>query len=301
MWTRGASLPPVARLSVKLFQRQTLLALCTKTGVQEHRENKSFLPYTFPSRNFSLSTSCWKGHNKWSNIKHIKGARDAEIAKKNLLFRNRIVLAIKQNGNNTNTDSNYVLRKVLEEAKSQMVPKASIDKAVKDAKGEKGDLDIEIMWEVRGPGRAAVLVELLCKNRSMVQSQINPVLRKCGSSHEQGLVNMFEKKGVILTSLKAGASLDDAETDGIEVGAEEVVLANEEESDQLLEFTTDPGEMAIVQQGMTGLGYKIEEAKVVYIPQTTAQLSPLESGALTRLVNSLEELSIVMGVHHNAE
>ena len=121
MWTRGASLPPVARLSVKLFQRQTLLALCTKTGVQAYQENNSSLSNTFPSRNFSLSTACWKGHNKWSNIKHIKGARDAEIAKKNLLFRNRIVLAIKQNGNNTNIDSNYVLRKVLEEAKSQMV------------------------------------------------------------------------------------------------------------------------------------------------------------------------------------
>ena len=97
-----------------------------------------------------------------------------------------------------------------------------------------------------------------------------------------------------------------------------MVLANEEESDQLLEFTTDPGELAIVQQGMTGLGYKIEEvnfvhllltdyklsafqAKVVYIPQTSAQLSPLESGALTKLVNSLQEMSIVMGVHHNAE
>ena len=49
------------------------------------------------------------------------------------------------------------------------MPKASIEKALKDAKGEKGDLDIEILWEVRGPARAAVLVELLCKNRSMVQ------------------------------------------------------------------------------------------------------------------------------------
>ena len=118
MWTRGASLPPVARLSVKLLQRQTL---CTKTRVQAYQENKSALPYFSPTRNLSLSTTCWKGHNKWSNIKHIKGARDAEIAKKNLLFRNRIVLAIKQNGNNSNIDSNYVLRKVLEEAKSQMV------------------------------------------------------------------------------------------------------------------------------------------------------------------------------------
>ena len=51
----------------------------------------------------------------------------------------------------------------------------------------------------------------------LLQSFITPTLRKCGSSHEQGLANMFEKKGVILTSLKTGASLDDAETDGIEV------------------------------------------------------------------------------------
>ena len=125
--------------------------------------------------------------------------------------------------------------------------------------------------------------ELNMNVHRLLQSQINPVLRKCGSSHEQGLVNMFEKKGVILTSLKAGASLDDAETDGIEVpinitlnseyhlftphqvGAEEVVLANEEESDQLLEFTTDPGQLAIVQQGMTSLGYKIEEVNFIHL------------------------------------
>ena len=49
------------------------------------------------------------------------------------------------------------------------MPKTSIDKALKDAKGEKGDLDMEFLWEVRGPGRAAVLVEVLCKNRAMIQ------------------------------------------------------------------------------------------------------------------------------------
>ena len=53
--------------------------------------------------------------------------------------------------------------------RSCQVPKASIDKALKDAKGEKGDMDVEFLWEVRGPGRAAVLIEILCKNRSMIQ------------------------------------------------------------------------------------------------------------------------------------
>jgi len=112
---------------------------------------------------------------------------------------------------------------------------------------------------------------------------------------------MFDKKGLILTTLKTGSSLDDAETDGIELGAEEVVLVDEEESGKLLQFTTDPGDLAVVQQGMFGIGYKIEEAKVVYIPTTTTQLSPIEANVLNKLVNQLEELNIVMGVHHNVE
>ena len=49
-----------------------------------------------------------------------------------------------------------------------------------------------------------------------------------------------------------------------------MVFANEEESDQLLQFTTDPGELAVVQQGMTGLGYKIEEVVINNHPTSDA-------------------------------
>ena len=44
-----------------------------------------------------------------------------------------------------------------------------------------------------------------------------------------------------------------------QLGAEEVVLVDEEESGKLLQFTTDPGDLAVVQQGMVGIGYRIEE------------------------------------------
>ena len=40
---------------------------------------------------------------------------------------------------------------------------------------------------------------------------------------------------------------------------------------------------------------------MVYIPTTTTQLSPIEANVLNKLVNQLEELNIVMGVHHNVE
>ena len=43
-----------------------------------------------------------------------------------------------------------------------------------------------------------------------------------------------------------------------------MVLVDEEESGKLLQFTTDPGDLAVVQQGMVSIGYKIEE---VYMRQ----------------------------------
>ena len=42
------------------------------------------------------------------------------------------------------------------------------------------------------------------------------------------------------------------------------MLVDEEESGKLLQFTTDPGDLAVVQQGMVGIGYNIEQ---VYIGQ----------------------------------
>lgn len=41
--------------------------------------------------------------------------------------------------------------------------------------------------------------------------------RKGNATVEDGVAKMFERKGIIITELKTGSSLDDAETDGIEV------------------------------------------------------------------------------------
>ena len=128
MWARGSKVPQVASLSVKCLQGRTAFAFRPKIRAQEFQKSRPSISYHVPTRLFSLCPVNYKGHNKWSNIKHIKGARDAEIAKKNYLFRNRILLAIKTNGNNTNPDSNISLRKVLEEAKSQMVGISSTTK-----------------------------------------------------------------------------------------------------------------------------------------------------------------------------
>ena len=102
MWARGSKVPQVASLSVKCLQGPTAFAYRPKVRSQDFQKSRSSISYHVPTRPFSLCPVNYKGHNKWSNIKHIKGARDAEIAKKNYLFRNRILLAIKTNGIHAN-------------------------------------------------------------------------------------------------------------------------------------------------------------------------------------------------------
>ena len=95
------------------------------------------------------------------------------------------------------------------------------------------------------------------------------------------------------------------------MGAEEVEWVGEEE--ELLQFTTSPLDLALVREALAGLSYTIHQvlhlhlhlhlhlqASVVYLPLTTVALAPLEQAALDRLVAGLEELDIVIAVHHNA-
>ena len=57
-----------------------------------------------------------------------------------------------------------------------------------------------------------------------------------------------------------------------QLGAEEVVLVDEEEGGKLLQFTADPGDLAVVQQGMVGIGYKIEEVYIYMLKISSERL-----------------------------
>jgi len=238
------------------------------------------------------------GHNKWSNIKHIKGARDAELQKRNALYTFKINLAIKDNGGNTNIETNSALKKIVNEALAQQVPKATVERQIKNYKSNT-DAMSEFIVEVRGPGgRVGVLIQCLAAKRNTLDVKLNPILRKHGSSQEFGIANMFEKKGVIITDLKKGATFDDAESDAIEVGAEEVNLVDEESN--ILEFTTGEHDLAAVSQELAKAGYTCKDASIAYIPFTETELNNMESRTLQKLVDKLMEESCVVAVHSNS-
>jgi YebC/PmpR family DNA-binding regulatory protein len=100
------------------------------------------------------------GHNKWSTIKHKKGAADAKRGKIFTKIIKEISVAARLGG--ADPEGNPRLRAVIDKAKAENMPKDNIERAIKKGAGElEGVTYEEINYEGYGPGGAAVLVEVM--------------------------------------------------------------------------------------------------------------------------------------------
>jgi len=74
------------------------------------------------------------GHNKWSSIKHKKGAADAKRGQIFTRLVKEIILAAKAGGGDP--DMNPRLRTAINTAKENNMPKDNIERAIKRGTGE---------------------------------------------------------------------------------------------------------------------------------------------------------------------
>ena len=66
------------------------------------------------------------GHSKWSNIKARKGAQDKKRAKIFSRVIKEITIAIKDNGNNGEPETNPALRNAIQNARGANLPKITL-------------------------------------------------------------------------------------------------------------------------------------------------------------------------------
>ena len=125
--------------------------------------------------NKNLSCVRWKGHSKWQNIKHIKAEKDAQRSKLASLYNTKISIAIRENGNETDPERNRTLGRVLKEAIAQGVMQSTIDKAIK---GFKTSSDVEGLFELRGPGRTGLIIEMVGTSEGNMRTILNTTTKK---------------------------------------------------------------------------------------------------------------------------
>src|SRR4051812_30659395 len=117
------------------------------------------------------------GHNKWSTIKHKKAATDAKRSKVWTKIIREITVAARMGGGDLH--ANPRLRTACDKARGANMPNDTLERAIKKGTGEGGDIHYdELVYEVYGPGGAALLVEIMTDNRNRTAGEVRSLLER---------------------------------------------------------------------------------------------------------------------------
>jgi YebC/PmpR family DNA-binding regulatory protein len=233
------------------------------------------------------------GHNKWSTIKHKKGAADAKRGKVFTKIIKEITVAAKLGGGDP--DGNPRLRTAIDKAKAENMPKDNVERAIKKGVGGlEGTNYEETTYEGYGPGGTAVLVEVMTDNRNRTVSDVRSTFTKCnGNMGEAGCVAwLFDKKGLLVFS--NDTDFDKLFEASIEAGADDVTDEGEQ-----YEVLTDPAAFTEVKNALEAAGFKPESAEVTMIPQTMVKLEGKNAENMLKLMDRLEDNDDVQNVYAN--
>ena len=238
------------------------------------------------------------GHSKFANIKHKKEKNDAAKGKIFTIIGKEIAVAVKEGG--PNPDNNFKLATVIAKAKANNMPNETIERGIKKASGEGGNVDYKtITYEGYGPGGTAIIVEALTDNTNRTASNVRSAFTKGnGSIGTPGCVSfMFDKKGQIIIDKEAcSMSSDDLMMLVLDAGADDF---NEEEDSYEILTTPDNNFQAVVE-ALNKENIATVSAEITMIPQNYVEVTdPDNVKYITRILDLLEDDDDVQAVYHN--
>ena len=236
------------------------------------------------------------GHSKWANIQHRKGRQDAKRGKLFTKLIREVTIAAKLGGGDP--DANPRLRAAIDSAKSQSMPKDTIERAVKRGAGDnEGENLEEIRYEGYGPGGVAVLVDTMTDNKNRTVAEVRHAFSKFGGNlGTDGSVSyMFTKVGLI--SYNAGTDEDTIMEAALEAGADDVI-SNEDTS---IDVITEPDKLVDVKEALVAAGHEPENAEVTMRADNSSPLDLKGAETMLKLLDMLEDLDDVQKVYSNAD
>lgn len=237
------------------------------------------------------------GHNKWSKIKHTKGKADAAKGALWTKLIREITVAVRQGG--ADATGNFRLRKAIDEAKANSMPKDNIERAIKKGTGEiEGETLEELIYEGYGPAGVAVLVEVTTDNRNRTAAEIRSTFTKTGGSMAQSgaVAWIFSRKSFFSFEKKGGITEDKVMEVALEHGAEDVVDAGDS-----IDVKGDPAAFPALKEAFEKAGLKAQTADILQIPQSTVKITGQDAATMLKLMERLEDSDDVQKVHANFE
>lgn len=237
------------------------------------------------------------GHNKFSNIKHKKEKNDASKGKIFTKIGREIAVAVKEGGSDPNGNSK--LKDIIAKAKSNNMPNDTIERSIKKAAGELGNVNYEhATYEGYGPSGIAIIVDTLTDNKNRTAANVKAAFSKGnGSIGTPGCVSyMFDQKGqIIVDKEEYEGDADELMMIALDAGAEDF-----SEEDDSYEILTDPDSFSDVREKLEEQGIPMIEADVTMIPQTWVELTDENDIKLiTRILDLLDDDDDVQNVYNN--
>ncbi len=235
------------------------------------------------------------GHNKWSTIKHRKGAQDKKRAKIFTRLIKELTVAARLGGGDP--DGNPRLRSAITAARSANMPKDNIERAISKGTGElEGVSYEEVSYEGYGPEGVALLVEVLTDNTNRSVAEVRSVFNKRGGKMgEPGSVAwMFEQKGEIRLD-KALGDYEAVFDLALEAGAEDVA-----DGGDTWNLVTAREDLYSVLAEIEARGHQTVQSALVQVSSTAVELDDVAAARkVLNLVEHLEDCDDVQNVWGN--
>jgi YebC/PmpR family DNA-binding regulatory protein len=236
------------------------------------------------------------GHNRWSKIKGKKLASDARKSKGWSKMLKAVTLAASTGV--ADPANNPSLRSAVDKAKAEGVPNDTIARSIKKGSGELGEVALEaLLYEVYGPGGAAMIIDILTDNRNRTAAEIRRLLdRNNAKLAAAGSVTYtFKRRGTVV--FEAGTVDEDQLMEAaLEAGAEDVLNEDGE-----LTVLTEPAAFITVKEALEQKGFKPSNSGIAMLPETMVKVEGKEAEAMVKLINALEDHDDVQNVYMNAD
>lgn len=236
------------------------------------------------------------GHNRWSSIKHKKGAADAKRGKIFTKIIKEITVAARMGGGDPM--GNPRLRHAIDEAKAANMPGDNVTRAIKKGTGElEGVSYEEITYEGVGPSGTLFLIQTLTDNRN----RTNPELKKIFERHNGQLGTSgsaawaFEAKGLVFVPRDAA---DEEQLFEVAVGAG---ADNVDDVGDRWMVTCAMTSLEQVRQAIIGAGINGVTGELSQLPKNKKVVEGRDAEVLMNLVESLEDHDDVQKVYSDFE
>ncbi len=235
------------------------------------------------------------GHSHWAGIKHKKGKADKQRSKIFSKLSKEITVAAKLG--DKDPAMNPRLRSAIQAARSANMPKDNIGRAI-DKSSVNAELNFEYLrYEGFGPGRVAVIVEVLTDNKNRSASNIRTIFQKAGGSlGTQGSASHnFNQIGIIKID-KNEISEEMIFELAIEAGANECKT-----NDNYHEIQCSKSEIYNVKKELEKRITNFVSTEIEWKPLNCIKVSKERNEDLVNFFETLEDDDDVQNIYSNAE